>query len=98
MKKRNKMPKKKEKEITNTELLESINRSFSKIEEKMATKEDLKIQQDVSQIMLKEITAIHEDTKFYRENISTLYTDHLAYDRKIDNINVRVEKLESKTK
>lgn len=42
MKKKNKMIKKKEKIITNTELLESINRSFSKIEKKMATKEDLK--------------------------------------------------------
>ena len=30
-----------EKEITNLELLESINRGFSRIEEKMATKEDL---------------------------------------------------------
>lgn len=36
------MIKKKEKKITNTELLESINRSFSKLEAKMATKEDLK--------------------------------------------------------
>ncbi|MFA4975508.1 MAG: hypothetical protein WC839_00825 [Candidatus Paceibacterota bacterium] len=33
---------KKEKKITNVELLQSINRSFSKIEAKMATKEDLK--------------------------------------------------------
>lgn len=31
-----------EKEITKLELLESMNRSFSRIEEKMATKEDLK--------------------------------------------------------
>jgi len=36
------MIKKKEKEITNTELLKSINRSFTKIEAKMATKEDMK--------------------------------------------------------
>lgn len=41
MKKKNKMNKKKEKRITNTELLESINRSFSKIEKKMSTKEDI---------------------------------------------------------
>ncbi|MCX6751494.1 MAG: hypothetical protein NT161_01870 [Candidatus Nomurabacteria bacterium] len=33
---------KKEKKITNVELLQSINRSFFKIEAKMATKEDLK--------------------------------------------------------
>jgi hypothetical protein len=36
------MKNKKEQEITNIELLESINRSFSKIEKKMATKEDIK--------------------------------------------------------
>jgi len=35
--KKNKMIKKKEKKITNTELLESINRSFSKVEEKIDT-------------------------------------------------------------
>jgi len=34
--------KKKEKEITTQELLESINRSFSKLEERMATKDDIK--------------------------------------------------------
>ena len=33
---------KKEKKITNVGLLQSINRSFSKIEAKMATKEDIK--------------------------------------------------------
>ena len=39
------MIKKKEKEITNTELLESINRSFSKVEEKIDTRvEELKSQ------------------------------------------------------
>ena len=38
MKKKNKVIKKKEKRITNTELLESINRSFSKVEEKIDTK------------------------------------------------------------
>ena len=68
--------------------------NFERIESKMATKEDLKTQREVTQIMLKEINAIHADTKSFRDNISTLYTDHLAYDRKIDNLTVRVEKLE----
>ncbi len=36
------MDHKEDKEITNTELLESINRSFSGIEKRMATKDDLK--------------------------------------------------------
>lgn len=71
--------------------------------ENTATKEDLNKQQetlkihgDVLQIMLKEIKAVHEDSKSFRDNISTLYTDHVAYDRKIENLNVRVEKLELK--
>ena len=72
--------------------MRSIAQSFSRVDESM------KMQQDVLHIMLKEITAIHEDTKSFRENISTLYTDHLAYDRKIDNVIVRVEKLELKSK
>ena len=92
------MNKKKEKRITNKELLDSINRSFSRVEEKMATKEDFKRQQDISQIMLKEIIAIHEDTKFYRENVSALYADGLSYDKRINNLTVRVEKLELKAK
>lgn len=80
-------------------------KNFERIETKMATKEDikdmatkgdLKIQQDVLQIMLKEIKAVHEDSKSFRDNISTLYTDHIAYDRKIDNLTVRVEKFEIK--
>lgn len=45
------MIKKKEKRITNAELLESINRSFSKVEAKMATKDDIrKLENDISGI------------------------------------------------
>jgi len=66
--------------------------------DKMATKDDMKIQQEVSKIMLKEIKAIHEDGKSFRENISSLNTDGILYDRKINNLTVRVEKLEVKSK
>lgn len=78
-------------------------KDLKNLEARMATKTDLDTQQktlkthgDVLQIMLKEIKAVHEDSKSFRENISTLYTDHLAYDRKIDNLKVRVETLEKK--
>lgn len=64
--------------------------------ENMVTKEDFKTQQDVLQIMLKEIKAIHEDSKSFRDNISTLFTDHVSYDRRIENLTIRVEKLEIK--
>ncbi len=62
----------------------------------MATKGDLKIQNDVLQIILKEIKAIHEDSKSFRDNISTLFTDHVSYDRRIENLTIRVERLEIK--
>ena len=65
--------------------------NFERIESKMATK-------DVLEVMLKEINAIHGDTKSFRDNISTLYTDHVGYDKKISNLTVRVEKLEVKSK
>ncbi|MDP2788756.1 MAG: hypothetical protein Q8O46_01725 [bacterium] len=44
MKNKNNMIKKKGKKITNTELLDSINRSFSKVEEKIDTI-DLKVEE-----------------------------------------------------
>jgi len=92
------MIKKKEKKITNAELLESINRSFSKVEEKMATKEALKTQQGVLEITLKEIRTIHEDNKYFRSSISNLNIDGLSYDRKIEDLKNRVERLEMKVK
>ena len=89
------MNNKKTKRVTIADLAKMIKED---VVDKMATKDDMKTQQEVTQIMLKEITAIHEDTKSFRQNISTLYTDHLSYDRKINNLTVRVEKLEVKTK
>ncbi len=100
----------KTKKITIDKLAVMVANGFESIEAKMATKEDLNSQkltinrvdkkltkhEQVLQLMLKEITVIHEDTKSFRDNISTLYTDHIAYDRKIDNLTVRVEKLEIK--
>ena len=77
----------------------SIAKSFARVDESLlAQQQTLKIQQDVLQIMLKEITAIHEDTKSFKENIATLYTDHVGYDRKISNLGARVEKLELNNK
>ncbi len=90
------MNKKKEEEITNTELLESINRSFDKMEAKMATKEALKTQQGVLEILLKEIKTIREDNKYFRQSISSLNTNDLSCDKKIENLTIRVEKLELK--
>ena len=91
----------KTKKMTIDKLAIMVAKGFDSIETRMATKTDLAAQQktlkihgDVLEIMLKEITAIHKDTKSFRDNISTLYTDHVGYDRKLSNLTVRVEKLE----
>lgn len=89
----------KTKKMTIDKLAVMVAKSFKNMATKddiknMATKDDIKTQQDVLQIMLKEIKAIHEDSKFFKDTISTLYIDHIAYDRKIENLTVRVEKIE----
>jgi septal ring factor EnvC (AmiA/AmiB activator) len=50
----------------------------------------------IFEVMIKELKTIHEDNKYFRENISSLNSDGLSYNRKIDNLTARVEKLESK--
>ncbi len=54
----------------------------------MATKDDIKnmATKDDIKIILTEITAIHEDNKYFRQSISTLYSDGISYDKKIDNL------------
>ena len=47
-------------------------------------------------LMLKEIKNIHEDNKHFRQSISGLNNDGISYDRKIENLTIRVEKLEAK--
>ncbi len=53
---------------------------------------------EVMVLILKEIKTIHEDNKYFKENISSLNSDGLFYGRKIDDLIVRTEKLESKSK
>lgn len=49
---------------------------------------------EVMALILKEIKAIHEENKYFRENIFNLNSDGLSYNRKIENLTIRVEKLE----
>ena len=72
--------------------MRSIAGSFARVD--ASTEEH----QKVMQLMLKEIIAIRDDNKYFRENILSLNTDGSSYDRRIDNLNMRVEKLESKIK
>ncbi len=76
------MNNKKTKRITVADLAKMIKEN---VVDKMATKDDLKTQEKVLQVMLKEIKAIHEDGKSFRENISSLNSDGLSYDKKISN-------------
>ncbi|OGI77376.1 hypothetical protein A3B85_00860 [Candidatus Nomurabacteria bacterium RIFCSPHIGHO2_02_FULL_37_13] len=51
---------------------------------------------EVMALILEEIRTIHEDNKYFRESISNLYGDVSRHDRKIGNLDIRVEKIESK--
>ena len=48
----------------------------------------------VSNLMLKEISAIHEDNKRFRDTVASLNMDGISYNRRIENLTIRVEKLE----
>ena len=53
---------------------------------------------EVMALILKEIRTIHEDNKYFRQSISSLNTDGSSHDKKIENLTVRVEKLEVKAR
>ncbi|HEY4513038.1 MAG TPA: hypothetical protein VJH06_00800 [Candidatus Paceibacterota bacterium] len=53
---------------------------------------------EIMGLILKEIITIHEDNKYFRQSISTLSTENVSRDRKIQGFDVRIEKLESKSK
>ncbi|MFZ1019645.1 MAG: hypothetical protein WAN61_01470 [Minisyncoccia bacterium] len=60
--------------------------------------ETLKNINEVTIIILKEIKTIHEENKYFRQSVSSLNFDGLTYDRKISDLNIRVEKLELNAK
>ena len=59
-------------------------------------KKDVSSNNKVSNLMLKEISAIHEDNKRFRETVASLNMDGISYDRRLENLTIRVEKLEIK--
>ena len=48
----------------------------------------------IFEIMIKELRDIHQDNKHFRESVSGLNNDGVFCKRKIENLTVRVEKLE----
>ncbi len=48
------------------------------------------------EMMIKELRAMHEDNKQFRQSVSGLHSDGISYERRIENLTIRVEKLEAK--
>ena len=61
-----------------------------------SVKKDVSNVKKASDLMLKEISAIHEDNKHFRETVASLTMDGISYNRRIENLTIRVEKLETK--
>lgn len=72
--------------------MRSVAKSFARIEDSIARNSE------VSVLILKEIKNIQEQNKNFKQDISSLNSDGLSYDRKIENLTMRVEKLELKNK
>ncbi len=72
--------------------MRAIAHSFAKVDENLAK------HGKVLDILLKEVQAMHEDNKYFRQSVSTLYTDGSSHDRRIENLTMRVERLESTRK
>lgn len=75
-----------EKSMTN------IAKSFAQVDE------SLELHSKILQDILKEIKQINEDNKYFRQSISNLNIDGSSSDRKIEDLTMRVERLEMKVK
>ena len=88
---------KKNKKMTIDKLAIMMNNSFETLREDMGNvKKDVSNNTKVSNLILKEISTIHEDNKRFREIVVSLNMDGVSYDRRIENLTIRVEKLEIK--
>ena len=90
------MIKKKEKRITNIELLESINRSFSKVEKKMATKEDLE-NLEKKMATKTDIEGLKDQIQGVNNRIDDISMNRVKYDDH-NKLKVRMGVLEEKIK
>ncbi len=78
-------------ETTFEKHMRSIANSFARVNNA------LELHGKVLEEILKKIRNIHEDNKYFRESISSLYSDGSSYDRRIEDLTLRVERLESKS-
>lgn len=80
------------KENTFEKSMRSIANSFEKVFSKLDN------QDKVLDVILKEIKNTREDNRESRKSINNLNSDGISYERRIEDLTIRVEKLESKTK
>ena len=70
----------------------SIAKSFSIVTDKLDQHEN------ALGLILKEIRQIHQDNTDFRKNMASLTIDGISYDKKIEGLTIRLEKLEAKSK
>lgn len=79
--------------------MQAIAQSFARVDESLdRINKTLITHEEVMQDILKQIRMMNEESKYFRQSLSNLNTDGISYDRRIENLNMRVERLESKTK
>lgn len=82
-------------ETTFEKHMRSIAKSFETQNKVLASHSQiLSTHSQVLEVLLKEMKALHEDNKYARSTLSSFVGDVLSHDRKIDNLTIRVEKLE----
>ena len=65
--------------------MQGIAQSFARVEESL-------------KMVVQELKNLHEDNKYIKQTLFSFTGDVSAQDRKIQNLTVRIERLESKTK
>ena len=78
----------KQKKVTINDLAIMTKDGFDRMDEKFAQHDK------IFEVMLKEIRTNQEENKYFRQSISSLNMNDLSYDKKIENLTIRVEKLE----
>ena len=89
------MKKKTEKYVTD----KTFKKTFNAFEERFessarATAKSFTDQAEILSIILKEVKINNEENKYFRQSISILDMNDFSYDRKLENLTIRVEKLE----
>ena len=90
---------KKNKKVTIDVLAIMVAKGFGDVEKRFeGVEKDISNNTKISNLILKEISAIHEDNKHFRETVASLNIDGISYNRRIENLTIRVEALEDKKK